>query len=671
MDDTFIYTEPNFQGTMIKLKNYESLYEQQTIKSASVPMGHTLTFFEDSNFKKVILQLGLSIICDKRPNLLVTFQSYVLQNYNSPKYAIGTVSNPNDVVIFYNEPFFKGEVIFTAYTNLNFQNVDMARVKSIYIPNGLYIDFYERSLVLYHSMLYIIESNKTFTSIETFKVLLAYPSQTKTCSEYKLSPFIKFISSKPFIISVGVVGALCLFFLIFLFKDKILSFINELELESLFVTLLDKPYKFWIFISVTAVFLSSILFIFIAPYIFNDRYYMTFNDSLKKNYSRLNSIKTVVFLTLHFILYFLFCVLVLYNRIPLTFPLLVICTIVWFFWLLLFLYFMPCETPLGLVNFGKLYKPVNNSTHTVTTFLAIGDPQEFGPNFNRYKNNKLAVKNMNKFINEMYPALKQSNMTDIMGCLIPGDCTQTGQDGRLFTNNYLGDYELNYGLGDMSDLNIPVYECTGNHDWDTTLEASKTDKLYFKTCAAVNMINRRNNYRKIIMQDKEGNYMWKFNQLYLIAVNCWPAPENIRLVAGKPKGSLKFLQRALNTLKTEDRFIILTHHIPIPIFYGFKNITFKPPDFYLQHPTLINTPCEQLLTILGDKKDKLLAVVLGHLHLDSYWSTITDDGKRVIIPPAPANNIYNGSFVMFSYDDTNKKLSAIQIENDGKIYSIF
>ena len=504
---------------------------------------------------------------------MVTFQSYVLQNYNSPKYAIGTVSNPNDVVIFYNEPFFKGEVIFTAYTNLNFQNVDMARVKSIYIPNGLYIDFYERSLVLYHSMLYIIESNKTFTSIETFKVLLAYPSQTKTCSEYKLSPFIKFISSKPFIISVGVVGALCLFFLIFLFKDKILSFINELELESLFVTLLDKPYKFWIFISVTAVFLWSILFIFIAPYIFNDRYYMTFNDSLKKNYSRLNSIKTVVFLTLHFILYFLFCVLVLYNRIPLTFPLLVICAIVWFFWLLLFLYFMPCETPLGLVNFGKLYKPVNNSTHTVTTFLAIGDPQEFGPNFNRYKNNKLAVKNMNKFINETYPALKQPNMTDIMGCLI--------------------------------------------------------------------------------------------------AVNCWPATENIRLVAGKPKGSLKFLQRALNTLKTEDRFIILTHHIPIPIFYGFKNITFKPPDFYLQHPTLINTPCEQLLTILGDKKDKLLAVVLGHLHLDSYWSTITDDGIRVIIPPAPANNIYNGSFVMFSYDDTNKKLSAIQIENDGKIYSIF
>ena len=277
---------------------------------------------------------------------------------------------------------------------------------------------------------------------------------------------------------------------------------------------------------------------------------------------------------------------------------------------------------------------------------------------------------MNEFITVTYPLLQQPNMTDLMGCLIPGDCTQTGQDGRLFTNNYLADYELKYGLGDMSDLKVPVYECTGNHDWDTMMETNVTDKLYFKTCAAVNMINRRNDHRKILLQDKEGNYMWKFNQLYMIAVNCWPAPENTRLLSGEPKGSLKFLQKALNELSMDDRFIILMHHIPIPFTSAPYNI-YKPPDFYITNPTLMNTPCKQLLMILGTKKNNLLAVVLGHLHLIDAWTTVTGDNIHVIIPPAPANPEYTGSFVMFSYDDSNKTLSALEIQNDGTINSLF
>ena len=76
---------------------------------------------------------------------------------------------------------------------------------------------------------------------------------------------------------------------------------------------------------------------------------------------------------------------------------------------------MPCQTPFGLSNFGKLYKPKNSTSNTVTTFLAIGDPQEFANNFKRYEHNKLAVKNMNTFITETYPWIQKWNMTDIMG----------------------------------------------------------------------------------------------------------------------------------------------------------------------------------------------------------------------------------------------------------------
>ena len=96
--------------------------------------------------------------------------------------------------------------------------------------------------------------------------------------------------------------------------------------------------------------------ILIAPYSLNDSAYMTLKDSLQKNYARLNSIKTVVFLTLHVFVYAVFSLLILYETLSLKGLLLLVFT-VGLFWLLLFLYYMPCETPFGLVNFGKLYKP--------------------------------------------------------------------------------------------------------------------------------------------------------------------------------------------------------------------------------------------------------------------------------------------------------------------------
>ena len=660
-DSTIAFSETNYGGNSYILKSYDSSVTDRIIKSIKLPMGYTLTFFSDSNFKQVGLQLDAKLTCEMNPNYEITFRSYILQNYNSPKYAIGSVINPKDAVVFYSDSLFKGTVLFKAYSNFEYNRVDLSKVNSIYIPEGYYLDFYELSLHLYHHVLYIKALHKIFTANENFKVVVAYPSPVTKCTEHKSVTLASFISWMFLLITVALVVTVAL---ILLYKKH--HIINLLHASF---TKNKKNYNLWLFLFITFIFLTSLAFIVEGHYVFNDRHYMNFMDSLQKNYMRLNSVKTAVFSFIHILVYILFAFIILYKKLSLKYLLLLTFT-VGLCWLVFFLYYMPCQTPFGLTYFGKLYKPQNNSTHTVTTFLAIGDPQEFGNNFNRYKNNKLAVSTMNKFITETYPILQQSNMTDIMGCLIPGDCTQTGQDGRLFTNNYIGDYELNYGLGDMSELKVPVYECTGNHDWDVTVEVNKPDKLYFKTCPAVNMINRRNNYRKIVTQDKNGNYMWKFNQLFCIAINCWPAPEPTSLLSGKPKGSLKFLEKAVSMLSMEDKFIILTHHIPIPVLMSPLE-DFKPPAFYIANPTLKNTPCEQLLNIIESKKNNLLAIVLGHLHLDQAWTKVTDDNIRVIIPPAPANSYYTGSFVMFSYDDSTKKLSALEIQSNGIANSLF
>ena len=63
--------------------------------------------------------------------------------------------------------------------------------------------------------------------------------------------------------------------------------------------------------------------------------------------------------------------------------------------------------------------------------------------------------------------------------------------------------------------------------------------------------------------------------------------------------------------------------------------------------------------------------IIGHIHLIHAWTAITDDNIRVIIPPAPANEEYTGSFVMFSYDDTKKTLNASEIQIDGTMITVF
>ena len=673
VENAFVYTEPNFQGDALLLKSSESFDSDRIILSASVPMDHTLTFFKYKDFQFIVGEVGMKNMCDRRPNISITFQSYILQKFNSPKYAIGTIADPRDPVVFYAEPFFKGDVLFKAYVNADYNKVNLFDMSSIYIPNGFYIDFYERDLKFYHSVSHV-KATKELFGYEKFQVLEAYPHRATKCPEHKTNPFLSLVTSKTFLITAGVLNALFLSMYVYHDWDTIHTFVTTFSLKNLIPSILSKtfasdPFNFWLFVFVTVIFVLSNVLILIGPYSISDRSYMNFRDSLKKNYTRLNLYKTIVFLTLHVAFYVSCSLIILYEALQLKW-LLPLIFILGSFWLLCYIYYMPCQTPFGLTNFGKPYKPQNNATHTVTNFLAIGDPQEFGNNMNRYKNNKLAVKTMNTFINETYPSLKQSNMTDIMACLIPGDCTQTGQDGRLFTNNYLGDYELRYGLGDNSDLNIPVYECTGNHDWDTTMEVNRTDKIYFKTCPAVNMIRRRNNHRSIVLQDKEGNYMCKLNNLYVIAVNCWPADENKLLLSGKPKGSLAFLQKAVDSLTMDDKFIILTHHVPIPYLWE-EDDKLKAPGFYLTYKTLVGTPCERVLTILDAKKSNLLAMVLGHLHLVNAWTAVTDDYIRVIIPPAPANEDYKGAFVFFSYDDSIKKLSAVEIQSDGIVNQVF
>uniref|UniRef100_A0A6C0CPH7 Calcineurin-like phosphoesterase domain-containing protein n=1 Tax=viral metagenome TaxID=1070528 RepID=A0A6C0CPH7_9ZZZZ len=419
----------------------------------------------------------------------------------------------------------------------------------------------------------------------------------------------------------------------------------------------------YLMIFITTLYIMSTLFVFIGPYAISDHTYLTFMKSIARSYGKLNWIKTLVFLLMHTFIYAIFMLIIVYRFFSVSTILVLIFTL-GLVWLLFFLYYMPCQTPFGLTAFGKLYKPKSNS---IITFTALGDTQEFGNHYGRFGANKLAVNSMNAFV-RAYTNLRTPSMSDILGCVIPGDCTQTGQDGRLCVSNYLGDYELKYGLGSNSGLQLPVYECTGNHDWDVTAKTMPSDIIFFNTCPTVNMIKRRNKYRTIVVQDTQGNYMWKFGPVYMIALNCWPAKESDLLLSGKPAGSLKFLAKALSKLNANDKYMIVTHFIPIDLKDMNNNDFASPPDFPIDVPTLVSTECEPLLALITTN---LLAMIIGHLHLSKTFTTITDDGIRVIIPPSPANMNYNGNFVLFQYDTTTETLEAYEVDNEQTMTQLF
>ena len=347
-DSIVVYTLPNYEGNALNLNLYDSKSTSIIINSLSIPFGFKLTLFSDSNYTDVVAEFGTRSTyaesgykpsCEKYPNFQVQFKSYIAQNYYSPVYPIGTICNPTEKVIFYSEPFFKGDIIFQAFINFHYKNVDLRNTNSIYVPNGCYVGFYNRPLSkIYHHVLYTKAPNETLIILENFKVGMAYPQQAiAPPSKNESNNFSLIIFLKYFLIALGALFIIVLSIYVYTEREQFLD-INKYIPDIFIQTYSNQPYIFLVFIFFTLICIGTVILSLIAPYSYNDRFYMTFNDSLKKNYSRMNSLKTLVFLLLHICYYFLVSFLILYNQ-----DNYYIISIICFFaacWILLFLYYI-------------------------------------------------------------------------------------------------------------------------------------------------------------------------------------------------------------------------------------------------------------------------------------------------------------------------------------------
>lgn len=266
--------------------------------------------------------------------------------------------------------------------------------------------------------------------------------------------------------------------------------------------------------------------------------------------------------------------------------------------------------------------------------ILIGDTQCFGWEYNREKNNKLCSSIIKDHINKD----KQ-----IRGIIIPGDCTQTSEDGRYFiTPNYMGEFYNHY----WNDIDVNKIICTGNHDYDA--ENHTYDRMIlYNDNPTINFINSLNNQRKnnIIDQDFKGNYLYSIDDLFILCLNTWPAPDDKLLLGGKPNGCLKFFENCAQWYLQHNKFIIVTHYIPNEL--GFDN-----ENGFINWKTLMGTPCEAALHILNNHniKNNLLCFVIGHIHLTDTFIGVNDDGIKIIIPPSPANQNYDGNICVINFD---------------------
>lgn len=404
-----------------------------------------------------------------------------------------------------------------------------------------------------------------------------------------------------------------------------------------------------------AIYYVTALVVLLGPYTITDRQYLTLKESINLRYTcGLVGMKTAVFAACHLALLLISALTIRYRFVA---PSIVYaCVSVW---IAAMLYIMPSTNmPSGLIRYGELHVPKITDDIDIVCFMALGDPQEFGNNDkDRFARNSRAVDYINSYLKNEFSTVCENfrklfldddrnvKFSDVMGVLVPGDLTQNGQDGRFFTSDFLGDYERKYGIGDASVLNVPVYECTGNHDWEPVTESSWwTRTLYLNNCPAVTMIKRRNRSRpNVIDADDSGNYMWRWGPLSFVALNVWPMPETDHLLAGEPKGSLKFLKRCLKKIGTNDPFVILTH------YYGSDGDRY--PDAFID--------------ILGDRYRNVVGIVMGHYHpinALTYSIPLTSNPGapipvvNVVMAPTPANEQYEDNVACFFYDKRTRRL---------------
>jgi len=253
--------------------------------------------------------------------------------------------------------------------------------------------------------------------------------------------------------------------------------------------------------------------------------------------------------------------------------------------------------------------------------------------------------------------LEEFQLFPIQGFLVAGDCTQTGEDGRMYNPNYLADYEHTYGLGTFESLPVQVYECTGNHDWDASEEIYPRMKgnYAYRNNPTVEMINRRNKNRYgITAQDGHGNYEWTWKTFGSGPYTFVGIALNVKIHTGDFEGlshdhsshSIEFLtQRVQVNTDPNIRFFILTHWI------SEKDIS-------------------EINRVFGTRVSQIKAIFIGHAHVEKLFqfpATFLNTTFPIYILSSPdAGN----DMAFFIYDTVSDALYPYNITPETNMNTI-
>jgi hypothetical protein len=416
-------------------------------------------------------------------------------------------------------------------------------------------------------------------------------------------------------------------------------------------------------------FIAIIYSIFIKPY-FQNSFNGTYLQNLKIYYSSINSLKLTILLPL--LLSFGILITIIYNISIKKQNSRYKHILLYIFYIILILFtseFLPKHCSLGLCSYTKP-KNVNLSKNNYINFFALGDIQNHHNKDTIYKNRVKKTKQYIDTINDLIKKFKNkdfSNMNmiklentpykdifinavkdDVLGVISVGDCTQFGVNtGNLFEiHNDIGSYEYAFNNNEQDGglLDIPSFECLGNHDYDVT-ESTKGKIIYRGENPSLQMQLRRNKYRKyVVNKDKSGNYSCDFGKLHLIFINVWPSEEE--LLNGKPTNSLNFLENDLKQHGHKE-WMIVTHFIPMLKSFDDNYIDVKHG--------VNNKAMAKFGKIYNKYRKTCLGGLYGHVHTKlGYYGKAHDSTNGFIhhLLPGPAAYADDPKFIM--YDDMIK-----------------
>ena len=233
------------------------------------------------------------------------------------------------------------------------------------------------------------------------------------------------------------------------------------------------------------------------------------------------------------------------------------------------------------------------------TFLMTGDTEYNSPE-DSYRN-MFTITEMNNIQGQQHPSPGLGAVDNVLGVLVAGDVSLNATTGNSFSTPEFVQFETQYGLhGNDGELNYPVYEGFGNHDYWTNDKSGMQNWPLYGDHPVPEAIKSRHGSL---------HYSWDWGMFHIVNLNLYPGNTD------QAYHSLDFLKQDLaDKVGTSHRPVILYHH------YGFD-------DFGLEWWT--DDEREAYWQVLKDYN--VICILSGHRH----WTTM-DTWHNIPVYTAPA-----------------------------------